>query len=487
MRRLLTMVLIGLLLQVNFVLAQVSLSYQAQEALKRQTSNMNEVENELSQQLKEVNAPSNPAMDALIVQFNQMLNGNLDLKKQFEAATLEQQSAFMLQFGIIMPGVAQDQKFAFIMRRLESILNDLKRNNANLEHPDVSSLYARVEQAKQKIKKIKEIDTSNSNQLNKKNSLSDFPEFENHLDQATAFTLEIRDAFIAARELNKIIQNQPQKTEIWLLSQVPDYHLKAFNLGVRNFELYSNQINSWDVKYQPLFSRSQLFQRQWEEVLSAFSQISPALKAEAPSALNALSTHLKHNINVLEAMTQDAVERQFTAMFNRNGGIQQIKGLIKKILMNYPENDFNASDPKSVLTDLKLNAFTLVEEAESILKDRLIADMRMPRNMYGGEDGQLLKEKAIKLLRDRDPNVKIHSISICCDWLYEKREEWLQPFPDTWEKKLIDYRETQITIAIIVDDKYTNIEIIGIRQDFILNRELVEFLGTKKMLTKNLK
>ncbi|MDB9814446.1 hypothetical protein OAB96_02265, partial [Amylibacter sp.] len=193
------------------------------------------------------------------------------------------------------------------------------------------------------------------------------------------------------------------------------------------------------------------------------------------------------NINVLEAMTQDAVERQFTAMFNRNGGIQQIKGLIKKILMNYPENDFNASDPKSVLTDLKLNAFTLVEEAESILKDRLIADMRMPRNMYGGEDGQLLKEKAIKLLRDRDPNVKIHSISICCDWLYEKREEWLQPFPDTWEKKLIDYRETQITIAIIVDDKYTNIEIIGIRQDFILNRELVEFLGTKKMLTKNLK
>ena len=62
MRRLLTMVLIGLLLQVNFVLAQVSLSYQAQEALKRQTSNMNEVENELSQQLKEVNAPSNPAI-----------------------------------------------------------------------------------------------------------------------------------------------------------------------------------------------------------------------------------------------------------------------------------------------------------------------------------------------------------------------------------------------------------------------------------------
>lgn len=487
MRRLLTMVLIGLLLHVNFALAQISLSYQAQEALKRQTSNMNEVEKELSQQLKEVNAHSNPAMDALIVQFNQMLNENPDLKKQFEAATLEQQSAFMLQFGIIMPGVAQNQKFAFIMQRLESILNDLKKNNANLEHPDVSSLYSRVAQAKQKIKQIKEIDALNSNQAINNNDLSNFPEFEKHLDQATAFTLELRDAFIAARELNKIIQNQPQETEMWLLSQVPDYHLKAFNLGVKNFKLYSNQINSWDAKYQPLFSRSQLYQRQWAEVLNAFSQISPAFEAETPSALNALSMHLRHNIIVLEAMTQNAVERQFTAMFNRNGGIQQIKELIKKILMNYPDNEFNSSDSKSVLTDLKIAAFTIVEEAENILKDRLIADMRMPRNMYGSEDGQVLKEKAIKLLKDRDPNVKIHSISICCDWVYEKGEEWLQPFPDTWEKKLIDYRDIQITVAIVADDKYANIEIIGIRQDFILNRELIEFLGAKKMLTKNLK
>jgi len=487
MRYLLALIFITLCLNGWGVSAQEPLPYPAREAVKRQTMNMNEIEKQLDQQLATANGPANPAQQALIAQFNQMLNSNPQLKGQFDAATAEQQAAFMLQFGIIMPGAAQDQQFAFILQKLDSVTADLEKGNVPKDHPEVLALYSRVNAAKQKIDQIKQKQASNTQQALADNDLSEFPDFETHLKQATAFTLAIRDAVLAARALSGLGASQPQGTQMWLLeANVPDYQLRALYTGIEKLALYEQQINSWNAQYQPLLARSAVFQGQWQDVYNAFLQVAPALRSEAPAAVNALAAHIQHNIKALAAMTDDALARQMTAMFGRTGGISQIRGLIERGLSYYPETSLGGYAQKSALQAEQANALKAVDAAEASLTDRLTADRRMPADSYAGDDAQALKDKALKLLSEISPGAAVHSVTICCDWVHVKEEEWVQPVPDKWERKLTDHRDIQIAIAVIADDTYADIKVIGVRQDFIRNRELVEFLGEKRMLAKNL-
>ena len=49
-----------------------------------------------------------------------------------------------------------------------------------------------------------------------------------------------------------------------------------------------------------------------------------------------------------------------------------------------------------------------------------------------------------------------------------------------------DYRDNQIAVAILIDDVDAKMIVVGVRQNFISNKETVEILTERPMLTKNL-
>jgi len=480
------------------VQAESSLPYPLSEAVKRQTMNMNEIERELEQQLMLANQPISPQQQALLAQFNQGLKENPQLEAQFNAATPEQQAAFMAQFGIIMPGVGQDQQFAFIQQRLDSVIQDLEKSGASREYAQVAELYQRVEVAKQRILDIRHKEAAKTEQGLSANNTADFPEFEQHLQAAVNYVLALKDAVLASREIVALDQFRPKSTEAWLIeNKINGVVLQRHKLGLDQMPRYRSEIQQWSRQYQPLFQRSEKYSKDWTDLMRAFDEVSTALKNESPESIRVLAAVIDHNLVAmrftLTPMTNDIDAKRIAESILTNraryperrsfDAITQIQTNIDLAFRGYPEQ---ASQPLSE-QQAKLDranqtlAQLIAEHARA-----LIEDQRMPSDAYQGEDKETLRDKALNLVKKRYADKEIHSVAVCCAWDHTQYSEKVRDSDGREITRHYDYRDNQIAVAILIDDVDAKMIVVGVRQNFISNQETVEILTERPMLTKNL-
>ena len=486
----------------TFVHAQTKLLYPQEQALKRQTMNMNEIEGELDQKVQQSgNATLNAAQEMLIAQFNQMLANDPNLKAQFDAATAEQQAAFMLQFGIVTQAAGQGDQFASLQRRLDGIISDLEASNVPREHPDVSALLSRVEVARSRIAELQQQDASKTEQAIAGSDLSDFPDFNKDLETATKHAYALRDALLASRKIVALSGQRPDSRDPWLIeNQINGYELQRFKYAIDGLETFESQVNGWTGEYQPLLSRSQTYRAQWEEVSTAFAQIASALKAESPQAIQTLSSVIDHNLSVINYMlapdeNDSAGQRMAGIMMTnrvRNPGRPQVDGLtqtranVEVALSGYPIKGGGGAVVLSNQESKLEKADSGIAEAVGVYAKKLTADQRMPSDAYDGDDRDEITNKALTLVKQLYKMAEIHSVAVCCDWENVKySEEIIEPDGRKWINNH-DYRKMQIAVAVIQNEIDAKMVVIGVLQNFINNEELVEFLAERPILKENL-
>lgn len=484
------------------VQAQTKLLYPQEQALKRQTMNMNEIERELNQKVQQGgNDAINAAQEMLIAQFNQMLANDPNLKAQFDAATAEQQAAFMLQFGIVIQAAGQGDQFTGLLQRLDGIIGDLEASNVPTEHPDVSALLSRVEVARSRIAELQQQGGKKTEQAIAGNDLSDFPDFNEDLETATKYAYALRDALLASRKIVALSSQRPGARDPWLIeNQINGYELQTFKYAIDKIEIFESQVNGWTGEYQPLLSRSQTYRGQWQEVSTAFVQIAGALKAESPQAIQTLSAVIEHNLAVISYMVapdeNDATGQRMASIMMtnrvRNPGKPQLDGLtqtranVELALSGYPIKGGGGAVVLSNQESKLENADFELANAVGAYAKKLAADQRMPSDAYDGDDRDDVTNKAITMVKQLYKNAEIHSVAVCCDWENVKySEEIIEPDGRKWINNH-DYRQMQIAVAVIENETDAKMVVIGVLQNFISNEELVEFLAERPMLKENL-
>lgn len=492
------MFFLSLLAQVS---AESSLPYPQSEAVKRQTMNMNDIEKQLEQQLALASAPINPQQQALLAQFNQGLKDNPQLKAQFDAATPEQRAAFMARFGIIMPGAGQDQQFAFIYQRLDSVIDDIKKSGAARDHSQVAALYERVNVAKQRIADIRKQQGAKTEQGLAANNTSDFPEFEKHVQTTISYVMTIKDAVLAGREIMALVNQQPTQYQSWLIeSQINAVLLQRHQLGVEQLSQYTRQIQQWSNQYQPLFDRSAKYNQDWNDLMTAFNEVASALNNESPQSIQVLASIIEHNIQALDYLLSPSQEDTNAvrlaeiiltnrARYPKRGALDalaQIRSNNNLALRGYPEHNHPAAPSLATQQTIIAQADQQVDALITQHARTLIAEQKMPQDSYNGDDKQELKDKALALMQQRYPALKIHSVAICCDWEHTQYSEKLREPDGTEIIKHYDYRDNQIAVAVEINADDATMLVIGVRQNFISHQETIEIMAERPMLTKNL-
>jgi len=110
----------------------------------------------------------------------------------------------------------------------------------------------------------------------------------------------------------------------------------------------------------------------------------------------------------------------------------------------------------------------------------------MPPDNYGGDDADTLKQKASALIERRFPGENILDVAICCDWDTENYEELVERVPGQWIKQRFHYRDIQIGVLMPSEGDRAVIRVVGIRQNFVTDKELVELLRELPMLKENI-
>lgn len=478
--------------------AESSLPYPQSEAVKRQTMNMNEIERELEQQLAIANQPMSPQQQALLAQFNQGLKENPQLQAQFEAATPEQQAAFMAQFGIIMPGVGQDQQFAFIQQRLDSVLNDLEQSGAAREHSQVAALYQRVDVARQRIAEIRNKEATKTEQGLAANNTEDFPEFEIHLQSAINYVLTLKDAVLASREIVALGKHRPAQGQAWPIeSEVNGVVLQRHKLGIDQMARYRQEIEQWSAQYQPLFQRSAKYNKDWSDLMAALNEVTTALNNESPRSTQVLAAVIEHNLHAMlstlspSADDTNAMHMAESILTNRAryperrpyDAISQIRINIDLALRGYPtQANQSLAEQQAELAQANQQVAKLISDhARSLIKDQ-----RMPSDDYQGEDKKALKDKALSLVKKHYTGMKIHSVAVCCEWDHTQYSEKIRDLDGREITRHYDYRDNQIAVAVVVDKADAKMVVVGVRENFISHQETIEILTERPMLTDNL-
>ena len=460
------------------------LPYGVRDDVKRQTQNMAEIEQELSQLVAQVKAGPSPQQQALLAQFQTMLNANPQLKAQFEAASPEEQAAFMAQMGIATgAGSGQMNAYGWLSQRLDSVQAVIDR--APAEHPDVVALQQRVNQARQTIASSESAEAESTQDALAANDLSEFPNFEQDLATAENMATQIASTLPVLQKLAGARGNQPGSNDMWLLTnQIGSNELRGVQQTLDNADGYMSQIQAWDQQYQPLLGRSMTFRNRWYANLQYMPQLIAKLNADAPAALNVLLLNLQHNERVIAQMIEYATSRRMAAYFD--GGIAQVSREIDLIEGVYPEKMIPNAPRKSELSAIKQAVAQTITNGLASLDDLVVAEQRMPPDNYGGDDADALKQKATALIERRFPGEEILDVAICCDWETENYEELVERVPGQWVKQRFHYRDIQIGVLMPGEGDRAVIRVVGIRQNFVTDKELVELLRELPMLKENI-
>ena len=434
----------------------------------------------------------------MLAQFNQGLKENPQLQAQFDAATPQQQAAFKAQFGIIMPGAGQDQQFAFIQQRLDSVIHDLEKSGASREHSQVVALFQRVDAARQQIADIRNKEAAKTEQGLAANNTEDFPEFENHMQSAINYVHALKDAVLASREIVALANHKPAQTEAWLIeSRINGVVLQRHKLGIDQMARYDSDVQQWSSHYQPLFQRSEKYNKDWSDLMSAFKEVSTALNNESSQSTRVLAAVIDHNVSAIQSILSpsaddsSAVRMAESILTNRAryperhafDAITQIQSNIDLALRGYPEQ---ASESLAMQQNKLDQANHQVAQLIAEHARMLVKDQRMPSDSYQGEDKQELKDKALNLVKKRYADKEVHSVAVCCDWEHTQYSEKVRESDGREILRHYNYRDNQIAVAIILNASDAKMVVVGVRQNFISNQETIEILAERPMLAENL-
>ena len=126
-----------------------------------------------------------------------------------------------------------------------------------------------------------------------------------------------------------------------------------------------------------------------------------------------------------------------------------------------------------------------IEAGLAALEDLKVAEQRLPPDSYSGDDKEDLKAKAVALVIRQFAGEEVLAVRICCDWDVENYEEIVERVPGEWIKQRVHYRDIQIGVLMPAQGDRNVIRVVGIRQNFVSNKELVELLRELPILKKN--
>ena len=460
------------------------LPYGVRDSIKRQTQNMGEIERELSQLSAQVQAGPSPQQQALLAQFQSMLSANPQLKAQFDAATPEQQAAFMAEMGIATgAGSGQMNAYGWLEQRLDSVQAAI--DGAPADHPDVVALQARVNTARATISATESAEAADTKAALAANDLSDYPMFEQDLATAENMASQIASTLPLLQTIANERNSQPKADDMWLLTnKVSSDQLRQVQQTLDNADGYMNQIRIWDQQYIPLLNRSSTYKGRWYANLQYMPQLMAKLEADAAPAMQVLLLNAQHNQGVISRMIDYATERRMAAYFD--GGIAQVRREIETIAALYPTKTIQGAPSAEQLSDIQEEVGAAIAAGLMALEDTLIAEQRFPPDNYDGGDADDLKKKAVALIERRFPGEDILDVAICCDWDTENYEEWVERVPGEWVLQKVHYRDIQIGVLMPSTGNRAIIRVVGVRQNFVSDKELVELLRDLPMLADNI-
>lgn len=477
------------LLLVTFITFSIStnaqqLPYGVRDDVRKQTMNMAEIEREIGQLSTQTQAGPSAAQQALMAQFQAMLNANPQLKAQFNAASPQEQAAFMAQMGIsIGAGSGQMNNYGWLEQRLDGVQAVIDR--APADHPDIIALQQRVSAARVAIAKTEIAEEANTQEALAANDLSEFPNFEQDLAAAEAMAGQVASTIPLLQRVVAAQNAKPPTTEVWLITnEIGSEELRQLGQIIDTADNFMAQIRTWDQQYQPLFARSPTFKSRWYANLQYMPQLLTKLNADAPAALTLLAQNVQHNTGVIDYMIDYATSRRMAAYFE--GGIAQTRREIDVVEQYYPARSFSGVPQRAQITSLKASADTRVAQGLEALKDLVVAEQRMPADSYDGDDAEALKAKAVALIERQFPGQEIMGITICCDWDMEDYEEWIERVPGEWIKQRVHYRDIQVGLLMPLNDERAVIRVVGVRENFVSNKTSVELLRELPMLVKNI-
>jgi len=460
------------------------LPYGIRDDVRRQTQNMAEIERELGQVSAQVQAGPSAQQQALLAQFQSMLNANPQLKAQFEAASPEEQSAFMAQMGIATgAGSGQMNAYGWLEQRLDSVQQVL--NRAPPDHPDIVALQQRVTAARNTVASSESAEEANTQAALATNDLSEYPNFETDLATAEGMATEIAYALPLLQRMSSAQSDQPGLETVWLLTnQISSTELRRVQQTIDNADGYLRQIQKWDQQYQPLLNESAAFKNKWYVNLQYMPQLLAKLNADAPAAMSVMLLCLQHNERVVNQMVNDATARRAVAYFD--GGIAQAQREVATLEALYPLKAVSAAPTKAQLTTIQNNIANSIAAGLVALEDLIVAERRMPTDAYDGEDANTLKQKAQALVEEQFPGQEIMELAICCEWDTEDYEELVERVPGEWVRQRFHFRDIQIGVLMPLNSERLVIRVVGVRQNFVTDREIVELLRELPMLRESL-
>ncbi len=352
-----SLVLFTLLVISTTTFAQ-QLPYGVRDDVRKQTMNMAEIERELGQLSAQAQAGPSAAQQALMAQFQAMLNANPQLKAQFNAASPQEQAAFMAQMGISTgAGSGQMNNYGWLEQRLDGVQAVI--NRAPADHPDIVALQQRVSAARAKIAQTEQAEEANTQGALAANDLSEYPNFEQDLASAEAMAGQVASALSLIQDIVTTQSSKPGATDMWLITnEVSSGKIRQLGQTIDAADGFLQQIQTWDQQYQPLFTRSATFKNRWYANLQYMPQLMAKLTAEAPAALQVLAQNAQHNTGVIEHMIDYATSRRMAAYFE--GGIAQTQREIDVVEQYYPTKSLNGAPQKSQITNLKASADAVV-------------------------------------------------------------------------------------------------------------------------------
>ena len=454
------------------------LNYQTERAVVQQGQNMAEIERELDMLAARAAQGPNPQQQALMAQFQALLAANPALKAQFEAASPEEQAAAMAQMGI----ASSVGDFAWLEQRLDSVERGIA--GAPKTHPDVAALYQRVKAARATIAQTRNMEAAGTQSALAANDASEYPQFEEHLNLALNMAGQLANSLSVLRRMAAEAPNKPKSDDMWLLSNViGGDELRRAGQAISRMDAYASQIQQWESQYQPLFAQSTVYKSKWYADLQYLPELIKRLSADAAPALNTLALVAQHNAEVINGMIDYATERRMTAYFD--GGIAQANREITLAIEAYPDTPVPGAPPKQRMTAIGTQVDGAIEAGLAALEDLKVAEQRLPPDSYSGDDKEDLKAKAVALVNRQFAGEEVLAVRICCDWDVENYEEIVERVPGEWIKQRVHYRDIQIGVLMPAQGDRNLIRVVGIRQNFVSNKELVELLRELPILKKN--
>ncbi|WP_435216485.1 hypothetical protein [Luminiphilus sp. nBUS_07] len=213
-------------------------------------------------------------------------------------------------------------------------------------------------------------------------------------------------------------------------------------------------------------------------------QLLAKLNADAPAAMSVMLLCLQHNERVVNQMVNDATARRAVAYFD--GGIAQAQREVATLEALYPIKVVNAAPIKAQLTTIQNNIANNIAAGLVALEDLIVAERHMPSDAYDGEDANTLKQKAQALVEEQFPGQEIMELAICCEWDTEDYEELVERVPGEWVRQRFHFRDIQVGVLMPLNGERLVIRVVGVRQNFVTDREIVELVRELPMLRESL-